>query len=108
MTSESGTGTNNSTGWKIAVAILAVAVIGLVAWLIIDSQQDQSEDLSQAIAIVQAEMKDLGYYDGAVDGVYGPATQEAVKRVQAECGLTQDGIYGPQTHQCLIDLGGDG
>ena len=23
-------------------------------------------------------------------------------------GLTQDGIYGPQTHQCLIDLGGDG
>ena len=53
------------------------------------------------------EMKDLGYYTGTVDGIYGPATVEAVKKVQGDRGLTQDGIYGPQTHDCLVDLGGD-
>ena len=62
---------------------------------------------SEAVKKLQTEMKNLGYYDGEIDGLYGPATTEAVKKVQADCNLTQDGIYGADTHQCLNDLGGD-
>ncbi|MGW2552610.1 peptidoglycan-binding domain-containing protein [Streptomyces sp. NPDC001635] len=40
----------------------------------------------------------------ALDGVYGPATTAAVKRVQARCGFSsaeQDGVVGPMTWHCL-------
>jgi peptidoglycan hydrolase-like protein with peptidoglycan-binding domain len=62
---------------------------------------------SEIIVALQTELKELGFYEGEIDGVYGPATVDAVKKLQSECGLTQDGIYGPATHQCLVDLGGN-
>ena len=65
------------------------------------------EPSTKIIKELQTELKDLGFYDGPIDGIYGPATVEAVKKLQAECGLPQDGIYGPDTHACLVDLGGD-
>jgi peptidoglycan hydrolase-like protein with peptidoglycan-binding domain len=37
----------------------------------------------------------------AVDGVFGPTTEEAVKQFQAHHGLTIDGIVGPQTSAAL-------
>jgi Putative peptidoglycan binding domain len=36
-----------------------------------------------------------------VDGVYGAATERAVKNVQAKYGLPQDGVYGPQTRAAM-------
>ena len=35
------------------------------------------------------------------DGVYGPATADAVADYQANHGLTADGIVGPMTHSTL-------
>jgi len=37
----------------------------------------------------------------AVDGVFGPATEEAVQHFQSQHGLTIDGIVGPQTSAAL-------
>jgi peptidoglycan hydrolase-like protein with peptidoglycan-binding domain len=34
-----------------------------------------------------------------VDGVYGPATEAAVKWMQGTQGITTDGVYGPQTRK---------
>ena len=51
---------------------------------------------------IQKKLKTLGYYDGAVDGVYGGKTQAAVKAFQRSCGITADGIAGPTT---LLYLG---
>ncbi len=46
---------------------------------------------------MQQKLKNWGYYNGAVDGVYGSETLAAVKLFQKRNGLTQDGIVGAKT-----------
>jgi peptidoglycan hydrolase-like protein with peptidoglycan-binding domain len=57
------------------------------------------------VAELQQVMTDLGYYSGPIDGVYGPATTDAVKKMQTDLGVTADGVYGPETHQALKGKG---
>jgi peptidoglycan hydrolase-like protein with peptidoglycan-binding domain len=58
-----------------------------------------------AIAELQRVMTKLGYYTGPVDGIYGPATTDGVKKMQTALGVTSDGIYGPETHAALHGKG---
>lgn len=51
---------------------------------------------------IQTKLKQLGYYNGTVDGIYGTNTKNAVIAFQKNCGLTADGIAGPRT---LLYLG---
>ncbi|MBQ3136366.1 MAG: spore cortex-lytic enzyme [Clostridia bacterium] len=46
---------------------------------------------------IQKKLKELGYYKGSVDGIYGTGTQKAVRSFQKNCGITADGIAGPKT-----------
>jgi len=50
---------------------------------------------------IQRRLKNWGYYDGAVDGIYGYRTYIAVRRFQSKNGLRVDGIVGPQTLRAL-------
>lgn len=54
---------------------------------------------------IQTKLKSLGYYNGAVDGIYGTQTKNAVTAFQRNCGITVDGIAGPQT-LLYLGLGG--
>jgi len=51
---------------------------------------------------IQNKLKQLGYYTGSIDGIYGVNTKNAVIKFQKNCGLTADGIAGPKT---LLYLG---
>lgn len=53
------------------------------------------------VARVQGALKNLGYYPGGVDGIFGVRTQEAVMRFQKARGLSDDGIVDPQTLKAL-------
>mgnify|MGYP000085471595 CR=1 FL=1 len=55
---------------------------------------------------VQERLTDLGYYDGAINGVYDKPTAEAVRAFQEAFGLTADGVVGPITWEA-IGLGED-
>ncbi len=52
---------------------------------------------SAAVRNVQARLRALGFYRGAVDGVWGAGTQAAVERFQRGRGLQVDGQPGPAT-----------
>lgn len=50
---------------------------------------------------LQQRLKDKGFNPGNIDGVFGLATQEAVKAFQKMNKLTADGVVGPQTWKAL-------
>ncbi|GGE34235.1 hypothetical protein GCM10011391_11180 [Pullulanibacillus camelliae] len=52
---------------------------------------------------VQEDLKDLGYYSGNVDGIFGNKTQGAVENFQANNDLKQDGIIGEHTFKALYN-----
>jgi peptidoglycan hydrolase-like protein with peptidoglycan-binding domain len=54
------------------------------------------------VSELQATLKLLGYYGGAVDGVYGETTVTAVSLFQQAAGLSTDGIAGPATWNRLF------
>lgn len=43
---------------------------------------------------IQTRLKELGFYNGPIDGEFGDATDEAYRAFQAAAGLTVDGIAG--------------
>jgi peptidoglycan hydrolase-like protein with peptidoglycan-binding domain len=47
----------------------------------------RAEPPDQVIADVQAELQEMGYYRGEVDGLLGPLTREALTAYQADQGL---------------------
>ena len=53
-------------------------------------------------AQLQQRLKELGFYDGAVDGWFGPTTAAAVSAYQRAHKLTADGIAGPATKVHLV------
>ena len=53
------------------------------------------------VRTVQQKLKNWGYYEGEVDGIFGPLTTKAVKSFQRKNGLTADGIVGSQTYAAL-------
>lgn len=53
------------------------------------------------VRTIQQKLKNWGYYKGAVDGIYGSKTKEAVKYFQRKNNLTVDGIVGNKTLKAL-------
>jgi peptidoglycan hydrolase-like protein with peptidoglycan-binding domain len=46
---------------------------------------------------IQTALAEYGYYTGPIDGAYGPATTDAVKKLQTDLGVSADGRFGPET-----------
>ena len=53
------------------------------------------------VRTIQKKLKNWGYYKGAIDGIFGSQTKEAVKYFQRKNGLTVDGVVGPKTLTAL-------
>lgn len=46
----------------------------------------------------------LGYYDGNIDGIFGPLSEQATQDLQAAYGLVVDGIFGRKTEDLSMDI----
>jgi len=58
-------------------------------------------DRGSEVRLVQQRLRQYGYLDGPADGVFGPATYEAVLWFQRKNGLKADGVAGPATLAAL-------
>ena len=82
------------TGKLLVAALLIVcAVLPLLSAEATLKRGSSGEDVSA----VQKRLKQWGYYAGSVDGIFGYATERAVRWFQEKNGLTVDGVVGPQT-----------
>ncbi|MGO4103678.1 peptidoglycan-binding protein [Leifsonia sp. YAF41] len=97
----------------------AAAVALELAWLrlivdagcVTDQQALEAEAAASTYtAALQQDLADTGYYDGEVDGVYGPATVASVEALQEANGLPVTGTVDKATadalHVELLALGG--
>ena len=58
-----------------------------------------------SVAALQVGLRAKGVYAGTIDGVSGPETTDAVRKLQRRAGLAADGIAGANTRKALGKLG---
>lgn len=95
--------------WKMKriFAILITAAMLFGACAVSVSALSKIGSRSDEVRAVQQALKDKGYYDYTVDGIFGTRTQSAVKSFQRDNGLKADGIAGEMTLKALgVTTGG--
>jgi len=80
--------------FAVNIAIIAIAQS-------VDAASYKKGSTGNMVVKIQTKLKNWGYYDGAVDGIFGSGTESAVKRFQKKNGLTVDGKVGPATLAAL-------
>ncbi|NLJ31663.1 MAG: spore cortex-lytic enzyme [Clostridiales bacterium] len=89
--------------WSIVIVVLVnILVIAMVTHLG-GSVQTLSKMGSQGTEVkqIQVKLRDMGYYKGNVDSIFGTQTKNAVIQFQRAKGLTPDGIAGAKTLKAL-------
>jgi N-acetylmuramoyl-L-alanine amidase len=95
--------------FRAICVVLSVSFILCIGFNRIPSTKENSTEVlsrlgsrGDEVRQVQRKLKELGFFNGAVDGIYGVKTQSAVRNYQKSVGITADGIAGPKT---LLYLG---
>lgn len=94
--------------WRTVLIVVLNAMIIFCAVYPDINEPYSTQTLSQygsrgsEVRQIQTKLKELGYYKGSIDGIFGRQTKSAVIAFQKNCGLTADGIAGPKT---LLYLG---
>lgn len=98
---------------KIKIALVQAMILILVTGILVAGcQMRGGEEAVQTASItigsqgdtvkkIQTKLKNWGYFDGAVDGIYGNETKQAVIAFQKKNGLTADGVAGKQTLEAM-------
>ena len=98
---------------KSLISVIMLLMFMLLFGIVLTSEVSTEETLSRygssgsEVRNIQTKLKNWGYYNGSVDGIYGSRTVAAVKSFQRKNGLTADGIAGTQTLAAMgISSGG--
>ncbi len=99
-------------GKILSIILCATFVIGIISITNYDNSVTQSDEVLSRLGArgdevrrIQTKLKSLGFFNGAVDGIYGVKTQSAVRQFQKSVGITADGIAGSKT-LLYLGLGG--
>ncbi len=80
---------------RIYTVFITVAI--LLAVCLNVSALSKNGSSGEEVRKIQTKLKNWGYYNGSVDGVYGWQTENAVRSFQKKNGLKADGVAGEAT-----------
>ncbi len=96
--------------YRISISVILILTLTFTAIYISYTHttvSDSVETLSKLgsrgdeVRRIQKKLRELGFYSGSADGIYGSATKKAVTDFQKSCGITADGVAGPKTLRYL-------
>lgn len=82
---------------KKRIYTVFIAVVILLAVCLNVSALSKNGSSGEEVRKIQTKLKNWGYYNGSVDGVYGWQTENAVRSFQKKNGLKVDGVAGEAT-----------
>ncbi len=86
---------------KIFAIIIAIFIVALSTIFYVANNTSIVYAYDTHMTEIQSRLKQLGYYNGAVNGVYDDATVGAIKRFQADHGIYVSGAVGGVTANAL-------
>lgn len=92
---------------KKAIKVLCVAIAFMCVLTLTVNSLSKIGSTGNEVRQIQTRLKAWGYYNGAVDGIFGTATKNAVIKFQKANGLTPDGIVGSKTLAAIGISGGE-
>ena len=89
---------------KLILALTVIFTLNILLIALAQSAGAATYDRGSSGSVVremQRRLKEWGYYDGEVDGIFGSATEEAIEEFQLKNGPEVDGRAGPATLTAL-------
>lgn len=92
---------------KLILSLIALFAANILLILVIKTIPDAQAatyrlgSQGDVVSQIQTKLKNWGYYDGNIDGDYGPKTTESIRLFQRRNGLTIDGAASTRTLQAL-------
>lgn len=90
---------------KIVSTVLIIIICSFCVINVLDSNRlpvvSSRGSSGDEVIQIQTRLKNWGYYNGPIDGIYGSNTVKAVKFFQSSNGLTSDGVAGAKTLEAL-------
>lgn len=84
----------------VGTCIILVLLV-MVAWVFDISRKSTVEASAVEMTEIQTRLAELGYYDGAINGLYDDATVVAIKNFQRDNGIYVSGAVGGVTANAL-------
>lgn len=88
---------------KKRLLVLGLTVLFSLAGTSMAFASFQRGDDGQEVLAIQKRLVELSYTINNIDGDFGPETETAIKRFQADKGLEVDGIVGDETYRALMN-----
>ena len=82
------------------VCVLALLCVGVICFFGIERKK-YVEAFAPSMSEIQIRLQELGYYDGAINGLYDGPTVVAIKNFQSDNGIYVSGAVGGVTARAL-------
>ena len=89
------------TFFNRTIAIFAVSVLSIIFTLQPVKSYSAVGSRGTEVRNIQQRLRDWGYYNGSIDGIYETKTKNAVIAFQKKNGVTADGICGDKTLELI-------
>lgn len=89
----------------ITIALIVIMIINICVAIHYSIALSRYGSRGSEVTNIQTKLKRWGYYSGAIDGIFGSQTLNAVKNFQRKNGLTVDGVAGEKTLNAMGIMG---